>query len=88
MNTNFKSDGLYSGYLSIDSKNRLYPQMPNDTLAFQTPIVGIWFYGVSDFRTSYVWAACARLIFCRNFKENGKFPLNSEADSFIVVGFA
>ena len=46
--TEFKSDGsaVYSGYLSIDNKKRIYPLMPNDPSAFQTPVVGIWFYGV------------------------------------------
>ena len=34
LSANFKADGLFSGFLSIDSKNRLCPWMPNDPLAF------------------------------------------------------
>lgn len=89
VSTNFIRDGslLYSGYLSIDNKNRIFPLMPNDAVTFQTPVIGVWFFGVHDYKIPYVWSILTRFILCRNFKESGKVPLNQKLDTFIIVNF-
>lgn len=45
--------------------------MPNDSSIFRNKIVGVWIYGVVDPKSPYVWSACARYVFCTNFKKSG-----------------
>ena len=68
---------MYSGFVSLDSKNRVLPLMPNDPFALSQKVCGVWIYGFEDVRCPYVWTACARFIFCTNFKEakGSKVPL-------------
>jgi hypothetical protein len=61
----------------MDNLNRVYPLMTNDPMTYSVPVVGVWFYGVSDYRCPYVWSVCSRFVFCRNFKEGGeKVPIS------------
>ncbi|CDW79743.1 UNKNOWN [Stylonychia lemnae] len=86
--SNFREAGLmYSGFVSIDQDKRIYPLMPNDPESFNSSIVGLWFYGISDINCQYVWAACARFVFCRNFKDKGKLSISKKQTAFIIVGF-
>ena len=66
--------------------------MANDPMTYSSLIVGLWFYGVEDYRSPYVWSMCTRFVLCRNFKEGGsKIPCNGSStqndQSFIVVVF-
>lgn len=87
VSTNFVSGAQYSGFLTMDSDKRAYPNMPNDPHTFATSTIGVWFYGVTDQKSSYVWSMLTRFVFCQNFKKNGrgKVPCNKEADSFVVI---
>jgi len=70
----------YSGFLSLDSQKRVYPLMANDPMTYSSLIVGLWFYGVEDYRSPYVWSMCTRFVLCRNFKEGGsKIPCNGSS---------
>lgn len=42
--------------------------MTNDHSAYKSNVVGIWFYGVKDVKSIYVWTCLARFVFNRNFK--------------------
>lgn len=61
--------------------------MPNDSSTYKTSSVGVWFYGVKDYKSSYVWSVLARFVFCQNFRMHKKLPCNDQGDSFLVVFF-
>jgi hypothetical protein len=73
---NPNSQKMFSGFVTLDSEKRVFPLMPTDPFVREQPIVGIWLYGVTDLTSPYVWAACARFVFCRNFK-NGASKMAS-----------
>ena len=76
-----------SGFVTLDSEKRIFPLLPQDPFLQETPVVGIWLWGVEDLRSPYVWAACTRFLFCRNFKpQQGKMPSN-QANQFLIVNF-
>ena len=76
-----------SGFITLDSEKRIFPLLPQDPFLQETPVVGIWLWGVDDLRSPYVWAACTRFLFCRNFKpQQGKMPSN-QANQFLIVNF-
>ena len=57
-----------SGFVTLDSEKRIFPLLPHDPFLQETPVVGIWLWGVEDLRSPFVGAACTRFVFCRNFK--------------------
>ena len=57
-----------SGFITLDSEKRIFPLLPQDPFLQETPVVGIWLWGIEDLRSPFVWAACTRFVFCRNFK--------------------
>lgn len=61
--------------------------MPNDpSTLMHKGICGVWVYGLEDVRAPLVWAACARFVFCTNFKEGGGTKLPAfDNSSFLVV---
>ena len=64
-----------SGFLTLDSVERVIPLMPQDPFLQETPAVGIWIWNVDDLRSPYVWSVCTRFVFCRNFQpQSGKMP--------------
>ncbi len=69
-----------------DGNNRVIPVLANDAAAFKSPPLGIWFYGVENFKCPFVWAHCARFFFCKNFEEP-KMSISNNKNSFVVVSF-
>ena len=64
-----------SGFITLDSVERVIPLMPQDPFLQETPAVGIWIWNVDDLRSPYVWSVCTRFVFCRNFQpQSGKMP--------------
>ena len=57
-----------SGFITLDSEERVIPLMPQDPFLQETPAVGIWLWNVDDLRSPYVWSVCTRFVFCRNFR--------------------
>ena len=57
-----------SGFITLDSEERVIPLMPQDPFLQETPAVGIWLWNVEDLRSPYVWSVCTRFVFCRNFR--------------------
>ena len=57
-----------SGFITLDSDKRIFPLLPQDPFLQETPVVGIWLWGIEDLRSPFVWSACTRFVFCRNFK--------------------
>ena len=65
-----------SGFITLDSVERVIPLMPQDPFLKETPAVGIWLWNVEDLRSPYVWSVCTRFVFCRNFQpQSGKMPI-------------
>ena len=56
-----------SGFITLDSVERVIPLMPQDPFLQETPAVGIWIWNVDDLRSPYIWSICTRFVFCRNF---------------------
>ena len=61
--------------------------MPNDPTLFSQKVVGLWIFGLDDIRHPYVWSACARFVFCTNFKDGGggKLHLDAKKENFLVI---
>ena len=57
-----------SGFITLDSEERVIPLMPQDPFLQETPAVGIWLWNVDDLRSPFVWSVCTRFVFCRNFR--------------------
>ena len=76
-----------SGFITLDSEERVIPLMPQDPFLQETPAVGIWLWNVEDLRSPYVWSVCTRFVFCRNFRpQSGKMP-TLQTNQFILVNF-
>ena len=76
-----------SGFITLDSEERVIPLMPQDPFLQETPAVGIWLWNVDDLRSPFVWSVCTRFVFCRNFRpQSGKMP-TIQANQFLMVNF-
>lgn len=67
--SNFSQSGQYSGFITLDIKGRVLPLMPNDPATFKQKVCGVWVFGTDNIKSPAVWAACARFVFCTNFKD-------------------
>jgi hypothetical protein len=83
---------VYSGFISLDEKNRVVPLMPNDPATYLKQVSGVWIYGLDTYQSPYVWSACTRFALTTNFKEGNshKVPLplksnNNSAHVFLLV---
>ena len=76
-----------SGFITLDSEERVIPLMPQDPFLQETPAVGIWLWNVDDLRSPFVWSVCTRFVFCRNFRpQSGKMP-TLQPNQFLMVNF-
>jgi hypothetical protein len=83
---------VYSGFISLDEKNRVVPLMPNDPETYLKQVSGVWIYGLDTYQSPYVWSACTRFALTTNFKEGNShkvpLPLKSNTNSahvFLLV---
>ena len=76
-----------SGFITLDSEERVIPLMPQDPFLQETPAVGIWLWNIDDLRSPYVWSVLTRFVFCRNFRpQSGKMP-TLQQNQFLLVNF-
>ena len=63
--------------------------MPNDPHTYNNKqVCGLWVFGFDDIRAPYIWSACARFIFCNNFKDGKGSKVSAFQglpDSFLVI---
>ena len=78
---------MFSGFVTLDSEKRVFPLLPADPFVREQPIVGLWIYGAQDLQCPYLWAACARFVFCRNFKDGSSKMASNFPSSFLLVNF-
>lgn len=78
-----KQDSLATGYLTMDSKQRVVPLSLSDPNAFNHPLIGVWISGVKDIHSPYAWAACVRYI------ESKLIPhrISPEHNCFLFIHF-
>ena len=60
--------------------------MPNDPATFKQKVCGVWVFGTDNIKSPAIWAACARFVFCTNFKDGrgSKVPASNQ-NSFLVI---
>lgn len=87
---NFKDDGEYSGFLSLDQDKRIYPLLSSfqeDPESQALPVVGVWFYGLvgdNQFQSQFVYGHLIRFILSRNIQ---KMAQNFKKNEFVVISF-
>lgn len=62
--------------------------MPNDPETYRENVCGVWVFGFDDVRAPFVWAACARFVFCTNFMDAGGSKVSAFQglpETFLVI---